>query len=243
MRELRGGQRSDQWLVVKHGRISASCMGDLMCVGGPAKRRNYKMALIAERLTGMKANRYVSPEMEHGIEMEAEAISNYELATQEIVAPVGFVLHRTMDFAGASPDGLVGADGLIEVKCPKTETLLQWMDTSEIPDQYRYQIQWQLACTERKWCHFYGYDDRLPADCRHLVIRVDRDESMIATLEAEVTKINDEVESFIAKLGMPPTKWEVELKGEREPELDAGENGFDPASEAFDYLDAHELVP
>lgn len=253
MRELPGPQQSDQWIKNRVGRITASRICDVMSyLSRPsksgkagdesAKRRGYKLELVAERLTGRSAEHYVSPYMEHGTETEDEARSFYELATKAFVEPVGFVLHPTMDFSGASPDGLVGEDGVLEIKCPKTETLLQWMDSKEIPDEYLMQMQWELACTGRKWADFYGYDPRLPIGMRHVYQTVERNDALIEQVEAEVIKFNAEVEAFIAARGLPPTQWVVAMTPVPEPVVyhNAGDEYLDALAEG---LGMDELVP
>lgn len=256
MRELAGAQHSDAWLANRCGRITASRMGDLMATlkrgGESAARRNYRMELIAARLTGRSPNHFVTPEMERGSEMECEAITNYEIARDELVEPVGFVLHPRFDFAGASPDGLVGRTGMIQVKCPKTETFLEWLKVKQIPEDYRDQMLWEMRCCDpaegethsvRDWSHFFGYDDRFKEGPRHLLLLLERDDARIALLEEAAEEFNAGIETEIANLGFPPTAWTIPLKAEPEPEPDAGESGFDPASEAFDYIDAQEIVP
>lgn len=243
MRELRGAQQSDAWLAARRGRITASRCADMMATlkrgGEAAARRNYRMELVAERLTGRCADHYVSMEMEHGSAKEAEAISRYEMATGEMVTPVGFVLHPRFDFAGASPDGLVGPDGLVEAKCPKTETILGWMESGKVPEEYLLQIQMELACTGRRWAHFLAFDDRLPSGAQDLVIEVRRDEATIALIESEAERFNAEIEAFIAKLGMPATVWRIDEKREEA-------TGYDPSrtlEENCDFLDAANLTP
>lgn len=212
MRELPGAQQSDRWLKNRLGRITGSRICDVMNYlkkgGESAARRNYRMELIAERLTNRAADHYTSPEMIRGSEMESEARSRYELAAKVMIEPVGFVLHPKYDFTGASPDGLIGDDGIYEAKCPKSETLLAWLDSETVPEEYIYQVQWELACTEREWCDFHAHDDRLPAEVANLVIRAYRDEGMIQAIENEVVKMNEEIEEFIARRGLPRTIWQ-----------------------------------
>jgi putative phage-type endonuclease len=208
-----------------------------------AKRRGYKLELVAERLTGRSADHYVSPYMEHGTETEDEARSFYELATKTLVEPVGFVLHPRFDFSGASPDGLVEEAGLVEIKCPKTETLLQWMDSKEIPDDYIFQMQWEMACSEREWCDFYGYDPRLPVGMRHVYERVPRNDALIEQIEAEVVKFHEEVEAFIKARGLPPTQWVLPLTPIPKSAVvyhEAGDEYLDALAEG---LGLDELVP
>jgi len=161
-----------------------------------------------------------------------------------MVIPVGFVLHPEWDFAGASPDGLVDSDGLIEVKAPKSETLIDWRLNGIIPEEYMLQMQWQMACTGHKWCDFYGYDDRLPPPISNLIKRVERDEKKIEEISAAVLQLNSEIEAMIQQLGLPPTRWTPYhelLKETEQPEV-----GYDPTKsfeEQVDFLDSREMVP
>ncbi len=209
MRIFPGSQNSDRWLAAKRGRISASRIADVMAVlkkgGEYAARRNYRLELAAERASHIATSHYVTPEMERGLELEKTARSYYSVATGELVDLIGFVLHPTLDYAGASPDGMVGDDGLLEIKAPKTETLFSWLEADAVPEEYVLQMQWQMACTGRKWCDFYGFDDRVPGV--HFLRRVGRDDVKIAEIEAECIKLDSEVEALLARLGLPPTRW------------------------------------
>ena len=204
MRELKFEQGSAGWLECRTGRITASRISDVLATlkrgGESAQRRNYRRELIAERLSGRSENHYVSPEMEHGIECEPIARAAYEVGCDVMVDEVGFVLHPTMDFAGGSPDGLVGDDGLIEIKCGKTTTHLDWMAEGVVPEDHQAQIMWNLACTGRKWADFISFDPRLPEGLRIFIVRMDRDEERIAAMEEEVMRFNLEIEEAIAKL-------------------------------------------
>ena len=214
MRELPGAPQSDQWLRNRIGRITGSRMADVMNVltrkskngeaGEPgAKRISYRRELVAERILNRAADHFVTRYMEEGSEREDEARSMYELATKQMVFPVGFVLHPIFDFSGASPDGLVGEDGMLEIKSPKAETLLEWLETKEVPDEYNKQMQWEMVCGERKWCDFYGWYPGLP----HFFKKVERDEDLIAQMEFEAEKLHLEIETFLANNGFPPTEW------------------------------------
>lgn len=213
-----------------------------------AKRREYRLKLLAERLTGRIANNFVTMAMEEGKEREGEAISLYEQSTENLVAPVGFVLHPDYDFAGASPDGLVGKTGLLEVKSPQPHTLLLWLETREaneklkeadpseydkqnlseisfIPEEYRFQMQWQMRCCDpaeneshprREWCDFWAWYPGLPP----IIQRVPRDEAMIARLEYAVLEMHSQIEGAIERMGKPATEWHDEPPAAPEPEYD-----------------------
>jgi putative phage-type endonuclease len=144
--------------------------------------------LILERLTGTKADSYVNAEMQWGTEKEPEARAAYSFHHVTKVEQVAFVLHPTMDQAGCSPDGLVGEDGLIELKCPSSATHLETLLGQAVPAKYETQIQFQLACTGRQWCDFVSYDPRMPENMRMFVKRVERDDKRIKELETEIAK-------------------------------------------------------
>lgn len=175
-------------------------------------RADYRMDLIAERLTGRAEEHYVSNEMMWGVENEKYAKIAYEITQNEMLDNAGLVLHPAFDFSGASPDALVGSDGCLECKCPKTTTHLRWMEAGEVPEEHQLQMLWVMTCCERQWCDFLSYDPRLPEGLRVFLVRLTRDDERIRSMEAEVNRFNGEIESSIAKLkvnGLPPTVFEV----------------------------------
>lgn len=197
-RWLNAEQGSDVWLRARIGLVTASRMADV--VGTPAKRKALKMAILAERLTGMARDAYVSAAMQWGIDNEPMARSRYEEVTGQLVTQVGLALHPTIDGIGASPDGLVG-DGLIEIKCPETATHLQYMLDQVPPEQYRPQMLLQMAVTCRGWCDFVSYDPRLPAPYDIFIVRyappleeIQAAEMAAQKLLAEVTELQQQIE-------------------------------------------------
>lgn len=169
-------QGSEEWHAARAGRVTASRLSDMMATtksGWGASRANYKAELVAERLTGKIAESYSNAAMKWGTDMEPEARSAYSFMRDQEVTPVGFVIHPHIDMAGASPDGLVGADGLVEIKCPNTATHIDTLLNGAVPEKYYLQMQWQMICCERKWCDFVSYDPRLPARMQLFVSRVD----------------------------------------------------------------------
>jgi putative phage-type endonuclease len=195
-------QRTTEWFAARLGLVTASRIADVMAktkTGVSASRSGYMAELLTERLTGQPTEGYKSPSMDRGIEMEPLARAAYEARTGVLVDEVDFVRHPMLE-AGASPDGLVGEDGCIEIKCPNTATMLEYIETRSIPRKYILQMQWQLACTGRNWCDFVAFDDRLPEHLRLLVIRVPRDEAVIEEIAAEVYRflieLNQRVEAL-----------------------------------------------
>lgn len=189
-------QGSEAWLAARLGKVTASRVADLMArtkTGYGASRANYMAELICERLTGQGADRFVNAAMAHGTETEPQARTAYEFMTDATVVQVGLVPHPTIADFGASPDGLVGDDGLLEIKCPATATHIETLLTEAVPQKYMLQMQTQMACTGRKWCDFVSFDPRLPGDLQLWVSRVPRDAAVIAEIEAETVKFLGEL--------------------------------------------------
>ena len=195
-------QRTPEWFAKRLGKVTASRIADLMAktkTGPGASRANYLAQLVTERLTGTPTESYKSPAMDWGIEQEAAARDAYSARTGVLVDEVDFVDHPTMQ-AGASPDGLVGEDGLIEIKCPNTSTMLEYLEDRTIPQKYRLQMQWQLAVTGRDWCDFVAFDPRLPEHLQLLVIREPRNTDLVVEITHEVNRFLAEVERKVAFL-------------------------------------------
>jgi len=207
-------QNSAEWISVRTGRITASRMCDLMATlkrgGEAASRRDYRAELIAERLTGKTEDRYLSKEMQFGIEQEPFARTAYEIRTENMVDQAGFIFHPRLDFSGASPDGLIGQDGGLELKCPKTTTHLAYMTAGTVPEEHQYQMLWNMACADREWWDFASFDPRLPEKLRLFIVRMPRDEARIDEIEREVLKLNSEVQNICTQLGvvvhLPPVE-------------------------------------
>ena len=203
MRIIECTQGTPEWHAARCGRVTASKIADLTAktkTGWSASRSNYMAQLVAERLTGTVAESYSNAAMQWGSEHEDEAARVYAFESGVAVSPIAFVLHPTIDMAGASPDRLVGTDGLIEIKCPNTATHIETLLGGSIDGKYVKQMQWQMLCTERAWCDFVSYDPRMPVEMQLHVTRVKRDESMIADLERAVIEFLAELDETVAKL-------------------------------------------
>lgn len=196
-------QGSEEWLQSRAGKVTASRIADVMAkikTGEAAARRDYKAQIVAEILTGKpQESGFTNEAMQWGTTTEPAARVAYEAISGVLVDIVGLVLHPTIDRAAASPDGLAG-DGLLEIKCPKTATHLQYLLAGVAPAQYQLQMLWQMACTERAWCDFVSFDPRLPQDLQILIVRFDRDDKRIEEIETEVKLFLSEVDETIAKL-------------------------------------------
>ena len=195
-------QRTEEWFAARCGKVTASRIADLMAKtksGWGASRANYMAQLIAERLTNTVADSYTNAAMQWGTDVEPQARAGYEFIHDVTVEEVAFVPHPTLE-AGASPDGLVGADGLVEIKCPNTATHIDTLLNEKIPAKYVDQMQWQMACTGRRWCDFVSFDPRMPADLQMWVNRVDRDDERITEIETAVTDFLNELEEKVTAL-------------------------------------------
>ena len=182
-------QGSPEWKALRCGRVTASRVADVVAktkTGYSASRANYLAQLITERLTGTQAETYTNAAMQHGTETEPEARCAYEFYHGVKVEQIAFVPHPKIDQAGASPDGLVGGSGLVEIKCPQSATHLETLLGQAVPAKYIDQMQFQMACTGRQWCDFVSYDNRMPENMRLFVRRVHRDDKRIDFLETEI---------------------------------------------------------
>jgi putative phage-type endonuclease len=196
-------QGSEEWHAIRCGRVTASRVADVVAKtksGWGASRANYAAELIAERLTGEPAERFTNAAMQWGTDHEPDARAAYEFFRDAAVVEIGFVDHPSIAMTGASPDGLVGEDGLVEIKCPNTATHLDTLLSQTVPAKYVTQMLWQMACTGRKWCDFVSFDPRLPESMSMFVKRVERDDKRIAELETEVAAFLEEISAKIEQL-------------------------------------------
>ena len=201
-------QGTPEWLAARAGKVTASRISDVLAkikVGEAKTRRDYRYQIMAEILTGRpQESGFINDEMRWGTENEPYARSAYEVSNGLLVDKVGLVIHPTNDRAGASPDGLVGSDGMVEIKCPKTATHIGYLTDGVVPQQYVAQMQWQMACAERSWNDFCSYDPRLPEHLQLFVCRLPRDGGMIRGMEAEVSIFLSEVDALVEKLKARP---------------------------------------
>ena len=205
MPEIKCEQRSPEWYSARLGRVTASRIADIMAktkTGPSASRKNYAAELVCERLTGQPSEAYTNQAMQRGIELESEARKAFEDYMFLAVADAGFFTAPGIDMAGASPDGLISDDGLIEIKCPNTSThidnLINGID--KIDKKYIYQMQWQMFCAERDYCYFVSYDNRLPEHLQLCIYKIERDEKIIAEIKQEVIIFLDEVDQIVNSL-------------------------------------------
>jgi len=196
-------QRSPEWFAARLGKVTASRVADVIAktkTGYSASRDNYMAQLVCERMTGTQGESYTNAAMQWGTDQEPLARAAYEATQDVLVDETGFVIHPRIQEAGASPDGLVGMFGLIEIKCPNTATHIETILSDKVPGKYITQMQWQMACTERQWTDFVSYDPRMPEGLQLFIQRVDFDPEYVKTLETDVIAFLCELETKIKNL-------------------------------------------
>lgn len=196
-------QRTESWFSERAGKVTASKIADLMAktkTGYGAGRANYMAQLVAERLTGEPTQGFSNAAMQWGIDTEPQARAMYEFQTGLTVVQVGFIHHPTIPMSGASPDGLVGDSGLVEIKCPNTATHIETLRGGGIDRKYLLQMHWQMICTERQWCDFVSFDPRLPAEMQMHIERVNLDTELADEITEEVTKFLAELDEAVTDL-------------------------------------------
>lgn len=200
-------QQSEAWFAARRGKVTASRIADLMATtrtGPAASRKNLLADLTVELLTDVTTQTFQSAAMAWGNEQEEFARRRFEIETGEMVVETGLIVHPNIDQSGASPDGLVGEDRVLEIKCPNTSTHIDTLKTAKIADRYVKQMQWQLACTERDYAMFVSFDPRLPHGLDYFEKRIGRDDKLITEMEAAVeifiAELNEQVEFLRGKI-------------------------------------------
>lgn len=189
-------QRTEEWFKSRLGKVTASAVYQVMTKGGGATRKNYMMKLLCERLTGNSEEFYVNAAMQRGTDLEPVARSAYEVDRGVMVIETGSVDHPSIEGFSASPDGLAGDDGLVEIKAPNTSTHVDFLQTGKIDQKYIWQMQAQMACTGRKWCDFVSFDDRLPESLQYKCVRVEFDIAAQREMATEITKFINEMKNL-----------------------------------------------
>jgi putative phage-type endonuclease len=196
-------QGSPEWFAARAGKVTASRIADVVAKtksGYSSSRANYCAQLVVERLTGTVSESFTNAAMQWGTDTEPHARDAYSAKTGELIATAGFYVHPRIEQSGASPDGEVGDEGLIEIKCPNTATHIETLLDKAPANKYLLQMQWQMACTNRAWCDFVSFDPRMPEKLRLFVVRVPRDEKLIQEVEKEVTAFLAEVNVKVNEL-------------------------------------------
>ncbi len=198
-------QRSPEWFASRLGRVTGSRCADVFAQiksGEAAARRDYRMQLVLERLTGKpQDDPYINADMQRGIDLEPLARSAYEARTGNLVREVGFLAHTEL-MAGCSPDGLCER-GIIEIKCPRSAAHVETLKSQALPARYRPQVTHNLWISGADWCDFVSYDDRLPVGLQLAVVRVERDPQTIEKHAAAVADFLGEVDAeYMAVLAL-----------------------------------------
>lgn len=196
-------QGSPEWHQLRLGKVTASRVADIVRktkTGASATRQRYLGELVAERLTGVVADSFKSKDMEWGSETEAEARAAYAFYSGAALQHVPFVDHPSLDMCGASPDALVGDDGLVEIKCPATHTHIATLLGAPIDPDYVIQMLWQMECTHRVWCDFVSFDPRMPEEMKMHVARVWKDDERLDELRGAVHVFLGEVSATVDSL-------------------------------------------
>ena len=196
-------QGSEDWHLSRLGKVTASRVADVLATlktGEAASRRNYRMELVCQRLTGQREECYTNSHMERGIELEPLARASYEFKTGVTVTEIGFADHPSIEMSGASPDGLVGLDGLVEIKCPTAANHVETLLSGKAPTKYIAQMQWQMACTGAIWCDFVSYCPLVGDNLALFVVRVERDDEYIAETEKAVQLFLTEISDLTKQL-------------------------------------------
>ena len=198
-------QGSPEWHAIRCGKVTASRIADVVAKDRTGKawgvsRANYAAQLICERLTGVVAESYTSAAMQWGTDQEPAARAAYQFEVNKRVNVVGFVLHPTIGQTGASPDGFVGDDGLVQFKCPESKTHIDTLLGAPIDGRYQKQMLWEMACTGRRWTDFVSFDPRLPESMQLCIKRFPRDDAAIAELETAVIDFLNELRLTVHRL-------------------------------------------
>jgi putative phage-type endonuclease len=196
-------QGTPEWFAARLGKATGSRIADIIAktkTGYSTSRANYAAQLVCERLTGKVAESFTNTAMQWGTETEPLARAAYEVKTGEMVDQVGFVDHPSIENSGASPDGLVGLFGMLEIKCPNTATHIETLLSQQVPTKYITQMQWQMACAGRQWCDFVSFDPRMPENLQLFIKRVEYDPPYVAMLEKEVIQFLMDVEANVNQL-------------------------------------------
>ena len=176
-------QGSDDWFALRYGWVTASRFKDVMAKGAGKTRKSYMYQLAAEALTDMRTDSFTSEYMEWGTETEPQARAMYELNSGNDVEEVSFIKLNDAVKVGCSPDGIIGEDGMIEIKCPKTTTQIETYLSGKMPNSHKAQVQGQLWVSGRKWTDFVSFDPRIEGDSGYMCVRIERDEDYIKEIE------------------------------------------------------------
>jgi hypothetical protein len=196
---LNAPQGSDAWLMQRCGRLTASRFNDVLAKPETAAYRGYLLQIVTERLTGQpQESGFINDAMQWGSDTEPLARVAYEVETGEVVTECGLMLYD--DWIAGSPDGLINDDGLIEIKCAKSTTHVDWIDAGKLPARHKAQVHGLMLVTGRKWAHFVAFDPRMPPHLRLWIREIPADENYQAELLERLHAFRAEAEKMIARL-------------------------------------------
>ena len=198
-------QRTAEWYQDRLGHATGSRASDILAGKDTQSRKGYITQLVTERLTGRAQDSFTTVDMQRGIDVEPLAKAAYQ-ASHELTDDVGFVKHPLILWFGASPDALVGKEGLVEIKCPRSTTHLEYIQAGKPPTKYVPQMLAQLSCTGRKWVDFVSFDDRFPEHLQLFVVRFQPAQEEIEKFESKVKEFLSEVQNLMEKLCPSHTK-------------------------------------
>lgn len=199
-------QSSPEWVVCRIGRITGSRVPDALKTiksgAFAASRIDYAYDLALERLTGEPQGPDLSNVswVQDGKAWEADARALYEFRYNVTVEQIGFATHDELPMFGASPDGLIGDDGVLEIKAPKAKTHLQYLLGKVPPADYLGQMDAEIVCTGRKWCDFVSYNPKFPPHLQFFCVRYTPEQEKLRELEKAVVVFDGEVEAILEKL-------------------------------------------
>lgn len=198
-------QNSQEWLALRAGKITASHAKDVLAFskrdGKPLQARaDYAGDILAELLTGEPRTQVRAAPLDWGHDVEAAARAAYEAETGEMVVQIGFVQHPLLSYVGCSPDGLIGSDGMQQIKCPHNPAVhaMTWRDG--MPEEHIPQIQFEMWVTGRSWSDFVSYDPRMPAHRRLYIQRIERDEALIERIAEASASLWADVQAMYSEM-------------------------------------------
>lgn len=190
-------QRTPEWFAQRLGKFTGSQFAALMAGESTETYLGYLREKAWERLTGKSVSTFTNEAMQHGIDTEPQARAYYEFVTDNQVIEQGFVIHPELDFVGMSPDGLIGDNGLVEIKCPQPKTHIEYLASGKMPSKYRWQVQGQLWIAKRDWCDFVSFH---PECEQQLIVRIEANDKDHQALYDRAVLANEAVNNIVSTI-------------------------------------------
>lgn len=190
-------QRTEEWFAQRVGKFTGSQFASLMAGESTETYQGYLREKAWERLTGKAVQGYTNEAMLHGIETEPQARAYYEFVKDVVVEEVAFIAHPDLTYVGVSPDGLIGSDGMLEIKCPQPKTHIEYLAAKKLPSKYRWQVQGQLWVAKRDWCDFVSFH---PDSEYQTIIRVESNPKDHEALAERAAAANEAIEAIIKQI-------------------------------------------